>query len=216
MSFLNQLKSQASALQGAQSAQSQDLEINAARAEAACKTIWLYFSELARQLNIIAPAGPRFTLDGKKPWPAMKLVNFRVDARKKTLRNNKEGYDHIAMGWQIVPQVGAPVGGTVSANFPPELQRIESRLALGGVKHERREVRHPEKNTLLELRFDYLTESRGNVMATPDHDKAIIAFRLANANGFELINTSYPAAQITTELLDELAKLLVAQPTRFG
>lgn len=214
MSFLNQLKSQASALQSQQSVQQQNLEANTAQTESACKTAHYYLAELARQLNVLAPPGPKFSLDGKTPWPAMKLTGFRVDTRKKMLRD-KEVVDYIGMGWNIVPQVGEPVGGTVSANFPPDLQRIESRLASGAIKHERKEVRHPEKNTLLAIRFDYLTDARGSVVVTPDHDKANLAFRIANANGFEIINTTWPAARVQTDMLDELAKLVVAQTNRF-
>lgn len=215
MSFLNQLKSQASALQSKAGEQSSSVENNTRLTEAACKTTMLYLTDLARQLNVLMPPGPRFTLDGKTPWPAMKLTDFRIDSRKKMLRD-KEVFGVISLGWTIVPQMGAPVGGVVSVNFPPDLERVESRLASGRVKHERKEVRHPEKNTLQALRFEYLTEARATVTVTPDHDKASLAFRLANLTGFEILNASWPAAQIATDVLDELAKLIVAQPSRFA
>jgi hypothetical protein len=214
LSFLNQLKSQANALQSREGQQRADLEQNTAQTEQACRAVLHYLQDLARQLNVIAPAAPRLTLDGKTPWPAMKLVAFRVDARKKMLRD-KEVFDYIAIGWQIVPQVGQPVGGSVSVNFPPDLERVESRLALGSVKHERKEQRHPEKNTLQALRFDYLTESRGNVTVKPDHDEGTLAFRLVNLDGFGVVNTSWPASRVHNDTLDELAKLVVSQPSRF-
>ena len=120
------------------------------------------------------------------------------------------------MGWQIVPQMGVPVGGAVTVNFPPDLERVQSRLSVGMVKHERKEVRHPEKkNTLQAFRFEYITETRGSVTVTPDHDNAKIEFRVVNANGFEVVNTSWPAGRIQTDVLDELAKLIVAQPSSF-
>lgn len=144
MSFLNQLKSQASALQDQKSTVNQNLDGNTAQTEAACKVVWHYVADLCRQLNVIAPPGPRFSLDGKTPWPAMKLMDFRADFRKKKLRD-KEVHDYIGMGWQITPQIGVPVGGVVSVNFPPDLERVQSRLSMGMVKHERKEVRHPEK-----------------------------------------------------------------------
>ena len=215
MSFLNQLKSQASALQDQQRSQVQNYEASTEQTEAACQKVWYYLSDLARQLNIIEPAGAKFTLDGKTPWPAMKLTGFRADARKKRLRD-KEIYDYTAMGWNIVPQFGAPVGGTVSANFPPDLQRIEKRLAEGSVRHERKEVRHPEKNTLLAIQFEYMTQARGSVQVKPNHEKATLDFRVAGASGFELINTTWPAGQVQTAMLDELAKMIVAQPHTFA
>lgn len=214
MSFLNQLKSQASALQEQKSALHQNLDVNIAQTEAACKTAWHYISDLSRQLNVIAPPGPKFSLDGKTPWPAMKLIDFRADFRKKKLRD-REVFDYIGMGWQIFPQMGAAVGGTVTVNFPPDLERVQSRLSIGMVKHERKEVRHPEKNTLQAFRFEYITETRGSVTITPDHDNAKIDFRIVNASGFEVINTSWPAVRIQTDVLDELAKMIVAQPSSF-
>ena len=214
MSFLNQLKSQARALQTQQEREDVDLERNTDETEQACRTILHYLTDLTGQLNVISPAAPSFSLDGKTRWPAMKLIEFRADSRKKMLRN-KEAFEYIGMGWRIVPQVGQPVGGSVRVNFPPDLKRVESRLAMGPVKHERKEQRHPEKNTLLAIQFDYITETRGSIMITPDHDKAAITFRLMNATGFDIITVSWPATQIKSDLLDELAKLIVSQPQRF-
>ena len=89
MSFLNQLKSQASALQTEQSTLQSHQAENARLTEAASKTAWLYVTELAKQLNVIGPDGPKLSLDGKTPWPAMKLVDFRVDARQKKIARQR-------------------------------------------------------------------------------------------------------------------------------
>jgi hypothetical protein len=214
VSFLNQLKSQAAALQSQAQSQVVDLDARLTQTEAACLTVWHYLNDLARQLNVIVPAGPKLSLDGKTPWPEMKLLDFRVDSRKK-MHRNKEVYERLGMGWRIAPALGAAVGGRVSVNFPPEQERVERRLQLGGVKHERKELRHPEKNTLLSIQYDYVAESRGSVMVTPDHDKALLAFRIANANGLDIVSVEWSSGKINAELLDELAKLLVVQPSRF-
>ena len=214
MSFLNQLKSQASALQTQQNGQQINHAANAKITEAALTTALQYCTELVKQLNVIGPTGPKLALDSKAPWPVMKLVDFRLDARKKNLRD-QEVFDYIAMAWRIVPRDGAPVAGTVSANFPPDLKRIETRLAAGAVQHERVNVRHPEKNTLQAIRFDYVTEARGGVTITADHDAAKLLFRLINPQGFEIVNTSYPSGHIQVSVLDEMAKLLVGQASSF-
>ncbi|MES2787525.1 MAG: hypothetical protein V4684_18815 [Pseudomonadota bacterium] len=215
VTFLNHLKTQARALQTQQSQVQTSLEESCEQTEQACKFALHYVQDLARQLSVIEPPAPRFTLDGKTPWPAMKFVDFRVDWRKKMLRD-REVFSYIAMGWRVVPQLGKPVGGQVMVNFPPDLQRVESRLAFGMVEHERKEVRHPEKNTLQAIRFNYITETRGNVTVTPDHDKSQLAFRVLNANGFDITNTQWPADRIKTDLLDELAKLIVGEASRFA
>lgn len=214
MSFLNQLKSQARALQNQRSAEDRHLGELTAITEHACRFLLPYLQDLARQLSVIEPPGPALTLDGTTPWPAMKLVDFRVDARRKRLRD-EEVTDYMAMGWRIVPQVGERVGGLVSVNFPTEMRRVEDRLAFGLVQHDRREIRHPEKNVLQEVRYEYLTHTRGSVTATADHERGQIDFRLLNTSGFEVVNTSWPAARIGHELMDELAKRIVGQPSVF-
>lgn len=214
MSFLNQLKSQATALQSQQVADGALHESNRAKTELASKTVWLYVAELAKQLNVIAPDGPRLSIDGKTHWPAMKLCAFRPDSRKKMLRD-KEVFDFIAMGWDIVVREGAAPSGSVSVNFPPDLERVEKRIAAGAVKHERKEIRHPEKNSLQAIRFDYVMQARGNLMVTADHDKAQLRFRVANASGFEVLQTIIGAECISSDLLDEMAKMIVGQPNQF-
>jgi len=214
VSFLNQLKTQAKTLQTQQERDTADLDKNTAETEKASDLTLYYMRELAGQLNVLSPAAPKFTLDGKTPWPAMKFVEFRVDSRKKMLRN-KEVFDSIGMGWRVIPQIGNPVGGTVKVNFPPDLERVKARLAMGPVKHEVKELRAPETNKLVALQFDYVTETRGSIMIAPDHDKATISFRIMNATGFEILNTTYPAAMVKHDVLDELAKLIVSQPHKF-
>lgn len=214
MSFLNQLKSQASALQEQQVAQRRNLDAYVRQTELACQTVTLYLTELVKQLNVIQPAGPALSIDGRTPWPAMKLADFRVDSRKKKL-GDREVCDYIAMGWQIVPQSGDPLSTVVSVNFPPDLERVEKRLNWGGVRFERKEIRYPDSNKLQEIRFEYQTQARGYVTVSALHEEAQLNFRLANVGGFEILNVRWDAAHVQTELLDELAKLLVGQPNRF-
>lgn len=214
MSFLNQLKTQAHFLRNQQDASQISMEARVAQTETACRTVSVYLADLAQQLNVITPPAPAFTLDGKTPWPAMKMADFRCDVRQKRLRG-LEVVDYIGMGWRVLPQAGPPVKAAVSVNFPPELERVEARLALGHLKHERLEQRHPATNKLLAIRFEYSTELLGSLRITPDHDQSCFAFRISNATGFEVHTTQLPAAEINPGVLDELARLLLAQPSRF-
>lgn len=215
MSFLNQLKTQAKALQDERAHLEQDLTERTSLTEKAGRLVLSYLQDLASQLSVIQPPAPAFTLDGRTPWPAMKFTEFRVDARRKVLRN-REVLDYVAMGWLVLPQVGAPVGGVVSVNFPTEMKRVEDRLMMGPVQHERREVRDPDKpNVLKEVRYEYVTQTRGSVMATMDHDRGQLQFRLLNTAGFDVSQTVVPAIRMGHDLLDELAKRIVGQPNVF-
>lgn len=214
MSFLNQLRAEAGSLQRQRGEQHVEREQGIAATERACGRVLHYLEDLARHLNVIEPPAAAFSLDGKTLWPAMKLAAFRVDARRKGL-GMREVIDTLTMGWDIVPQAGAPVNASIQVNFPPELERVETRLAQGSVAHERREVRHPEKHSLLAIRFDYLTQTRGSVRIAADHDQAQLAFRLVNPSGFGTTAVSWPADEVDAALLDELARLLLSQPSRF-
>lgn len=214
MSFLNQLRQQAQSLQSQQGMQAQNLEANSAATESACKVVWHYFAELPRQLNVIEPAAAALSLDGKALWPPMKQTDFRFDARKKMLRD-KEVFDYLALGWRIEPRESGALKGRVSVNFPPDLERVERRLRAGHVPHERQEQRHPDTNRLLSIVFEHELAARASVLVTADHDNAVLQFRLAGVNGLEIMNTPYPATQLNTGVLDELAKLMVGEPSRF-
>jgi hypothetical protein len=215
VSFLNQLKSQATELKSQQVVVAQDLTANTAKTEAACQTIAYYLRDLAKHLNVIEPSAPHFTLDGKTPWPAMKLSSFHADARKKMLRD-KEVFDTMGMGWTILPKMGVAVGGAVTISFIPEVDRVQETLTFAHVEYERKETRHAQRNSLQSVRFEYITEARGNVSVKADHDAAHLVFRVANAKGFGVITRTIPAEQVTSDLMDELAKLIVAQPSSFA
>ena len=215
MSFLNQLKSQAQALQSQRTVADQQAGEVIARTEEAFRFILSYLQDLARQLTVIQPAGPAFSLDAHAPWPAMKLVDFRVDARRKLLRD-REVFDYIAMGWLVVPQAGEPLTHAVSVNFPTEMRKVEDRLAMGPVKHDRLEIRDPERpNVLQEVRYEYLTQTRGSVTATAEHLAGQVRFRLLNTAGFEIVHATVPAARVGHDLMDELARRIVGQPSLF-
>lgn len=215
MSFLNQLKTQATALRKQRQEADQTLDAFHGLTEKASEFIRSYLDDLAQQLSVLEPDAPTFTLDGKTPWPPMKLVEFRVDARRKLLRD-REVLDYIAMGWRVVPRAGGVTTGSVSANFPTDMKRIEDRLALGPVKHQRLEVRLPESSLLQEVRYEYETCTRGSVVATADHERGQVHFRLMNTQGFEVVQTTWPVARINHDTMDELARRIVGQPSVFA
>jgi hypothetical protein len=216
MSFLNELKSQAQSLQNQQQGDQQSVAANTEVTEIACKVANKYLQDLCAQLNVITPpAHGSYSLDGKAPWPALKLSGFRCDARKKMLRA-KEAFDYIAVGWNLTPSTGQIAHHSLTVNFPPELERVQQRLSVGQIRHERKDIRHPESNKLQAYVFDYDTASSGSITLTPEHDTGQVAFRVCGVGGFQVLSTRYPANKVNQSLLDELAKYLVGQTSRFG
>jgi hypothetical protein len=215
MSFLNQLKSQAEQLRDQQSGSTQDLAAITKTTEMACVTAWKYLQDFCAQLNVIKPpASGRYSLDGKAAFPQLQMLNFRCDSRKK-MHRGQEMFDYIGVAWDLLPTTGQVATHSVTVNFPPDLERVTKRLSFGQIKHERKDLRHPDTNKLQAYVFEYQTQSRGSVTLTPDQDIGQISFRLVNTEDFGVNNINYPAAQVTSGLLDELAKRIVGQQSRF-
>jgi len=215
MSFLQQLKNQAQDLQAKEGQVVQHLDAHVTATEQACQRVWHYLSDLAAQLNIIQPASRDISLDGKHKWPAMKLSDFRFDARKKILRQ-REVTEHLALGWRIVPVAPTRERGRVSVNFPPELERVENRLRAGKILHERLEQRHPDTHKLLAVVFEHDLAVRAGMVFTPDHDQARMGVRVMCVNGLVTTQVDVPVSQIGTAWLDDLAKAVVGQPSSWA
>lgn len=214
MSFLNHLKNQARSLQDERGQTRASLNHNIHVTEKACQLIDWYLRDLATQLNVIEPPCGPVTVDGKSHWPPMKRSDFRADARK-TLLHNKEVFERLGMGWQIVPQRGQAVTVHSIANFPPDLQKIESRLATGKIPHEKVAVRHPENGQLKEFRFECVTMARAGVLVMPQHDQGHVEFHLTCVNGLQNSRSTVHAAEVDASLMDELAKAIVGHDSHF-
>ena len=144
MSFLNQLKSQAQTIQAQQTVDQQSQLQTLEAVERCTHQAWRYLDELAAQLRVLQPDGPRLSADGKTPWPAMRASEFRVDARRKSVQG-RELFDYVLMAWTLMPKMGVAVQGSVSAGLLAEMQQIESRLGAGQVSLSvLKSVFHPE------------------------------------------------------------------------
>lgn len=214
MSFLNQLKSQAQTLQAQSVADQKTQQQLVAAVEQATHTTWRYLDDLAAHLSVLQPDGPRMSTDGKTPWPAMRATEFRVDARKKRV-DDKDVFDYVVMGWRLTPKMGVVVQGSVTSALLAQVQQMEARLDAGRVEYERFETRAQPRNTVQSVRLDYRTEARGMVRVLPNHAGGTLDFRLVCVTGLETAAKTLSATQFPTQMLDELAKLLVGQASTF-
>lgn len=214
MSFLDQLKTQAQSVQAKSVVDQQTQQQVSEAVERAAHATWRYLDELAEHLRVLQPDGPRLSADGKTPWPAMRATDFRVDARKKKV-DDKELFDYVVMGWRLSPKMGVVVQGSVSTALLVEAKQIESRLDAAQVPFERFENRLPQRNTVQSVRLDYQTEARGMVRVVPHHASGELEFRLVCVTGLDVAKTTLSAVAFQGQRLDELAKLLVGQPSEF-
>ena len=211
MGFLDDLKRQADALKARQTTDLAALARNTALADVACKTALSYFITLAPQLNVLRPLSPaRFTLDRQNAFEGLRLSDFRVDSRRKPLRD-EEVFDHVVLHWQL--KSGQALA--IVKDFVPDIERLEPRLQQSGAKVETEAVRNPDNGKLLEMRYSLSADFQASARLTPQHDSGRVLFQLNNLDGFGSVSFELPGFEVGSARLDELARWLAGQPHAF-
>jgi len=209
--FLDDLKRQADEAKARLNTDTSLLDRNSALADSACKTTATYFSTLVQQLNVLQPPSKvTYRLDKRNAFEAMRLCDFRFDARRTRLRG-AEVFDHVALRWRMK-------SGTRLAlvkNFLPEIEQLESKLRRSGAQFHAETVRHPETHKLQEMRYELVADFEGAVNITPDHDNGRLRFELVNLDGFETVTVEFAAFDVGSTRMDELARWLMGEPNAF-
>lgn len=211
MGFLDNLKQQAEALKSQQSLDTATLARNALLVDAACKTTFQYWMELAPQLNVLQPrTRVRYSLDNRTPLDNLVRGDFRVDSRRRRLRD-QEVCDHVVL--HGVQKSGQTL--TLVKDFPPEIERLEARLHQGGITPDVTTVRDPDKGRLQEVRYTFKADLVIAVRLLPNHDLGTLRFQMSNFDGFETVTAEFPAHKVGSALLDELARWITGEPHQF-
>ncbi len=211
MGYLEELKRQADEALALQTQDIGALQRNAMLTDSACQSTARYFDTLARQLNVLQPvARAVWRFDSRTTFNQLRFSDFRADARMKKLRDG-EVFDHIVLNFAA--KTGTRV--TIAKDFPPEIEKLEARLRQCGAHFESEVIRDPENGRFVEKRFELLADFHSSVRVLPDHDAARIAFHIANIDGFETVSVVFPAFEVGTSRLDELARWITGEPHSF-
>jgi hypothetical protein len=209
--YLDELKRQADATLAQQTQDIGALQRNALLTDSACQATARYFSTLARQLNVLQPVSKTvWRLDGRTSFSQLRFTDFRADSRLKKLRD-EEVFDHVVLNFAA--KTGARV--TVAKDFPPEIEKLEARLRQCGAHYDSEVIRDPENGRFVEKRFALVADFQGSVRVLPDHDSGRITFHVANLDGFETVSVVFPAFEVGSARLDELARWINGEPHAF-
>ncbi len=209
--FLDDLKQQADAARARQAGDSAALARHTALVEAACGSASRYFTTLAAQLEVLKPAAAgRFVLERRQALEGLALRDFKVDARRSDL-HGAALHDHVALHWRIASAQQL----SYVCDFPPEIERLERRLRQSGAEVDTEAVRHPDHGRLKEMRYRLAADFRAGVLLVPDHERGRVRFQLDNLDAFETVFVEFPAFEVGSARLDELARWVVGQPSRF-
>jgi hypothetical protein len=209
--FLDDLKRQADAAKAAQNTDTETLARNAALADASCKTAFAYLSTLGQQLEVLQPRSKtRFRLDNKHVFDGLKCCGYRADARRKQLRG-AEVFDYVVLNYQL--QSGTHI--VITKDFPPDIEKLDSRLRQSAATVERESVRNVDNGRFQGVRYEFTADFHAFVRLTPDHDRAALHFQIVNLDGFETVTVDFSAIDVGSARLDELARWLVGEPNSF-
>lgn len=211
MSFLDNLKRQADALQARQQTDAAAFERNAQLTEAACKTAFLYWLDLVQQLNVLAPRSPgRHALDSRTAFESLPMHDFRVDARRQSL-HGQDLHEHITLSCRI----GDGRTVVMKKDMPPEIEKLEARLRACSAPHASERVREPDSGRYLHTRYEIRLDFLAFVRLLPVHERGVLQFQVDHFEGFEGLRAELEAGELSHAVLDELAKLMLGHPNRF-
>ena len=211
MGYLDELKRQADEARARNSVDLAALERNTLLTDGACNAAFRYLASLAQQLNVLQPVSKAaYRFDAKNTFRNLKMSNFRCDSRQRKNRNG-EVFDYIVLGFDL--KTGSTV--TIAKDFPPEIDKLEARLTQCGARYTSEILNDPENGRFLEKRFEFKADFTGLVRLVPNHDTAWIQFQVVNLEGFETVSVQFPAFEVGSQRLDELARWIVGEPNGF-
>lgn len=211
MGLLDDLKRQAQERQSQQQTDAAALARNTALVEAACKNVFQYWLELAKQLNVLHPTSPvRYVLDARNVFEQMKMADFRVDARRQSL-HGQPCHDYI----QLLCCLRSGRQIELTRDFPTEIDKLTERLRVSGVEFHSEAVRDADTGRYLHTRFEFTADFMAGVKLQPVHEHGVVQFKVFNLEGFESLLLEVPAFEVSQVMLDELSKLVLGQPNSF-
>lgn len=211
MSFLDELKRQASDLQAAKSIDQNALARNTALAEAAATEASRYLLELAKQLDVIRPV-PKATyqFDSKTRIEGLPMQKFRFDSRRKRVRD-LDLTDYINFGC-VIRGLDTVV---LKKNFVPDIEKLEARLWQSGTTVQAEPVRDPQSGRLIEMKYEFTPEVWVGLKIVPNHELGLLRFRMNNIDGLETVECEFAPHEVGQRRLDELARWWLGHPHQF-
>lgn len=211
MGFLDDLKRQADAVRERQDLDGADLARRRETTEQACGPAARYLRTLADQLEVLKPhSRARYALDRRHVFDGLPMTDFFADARRTDL-GGQPVHQQLVLHWQL------KTGRTLALikDFPNEIEQLDARLHQSAAPVHKEVLRDPGNGKVVEVRYEVQADFRASVKLVPRHELARIELVAVNLDGLETVSGWLPAAELTEERLDELAKWIVGQPHRF-
>ena len=208
MGLLDDLKKQADLVKTQQILQ-QNLQGDKLKlVEEKMKQTFQYVHELLKQLGVVKPTSPLvYSIPGVTDFRNLTFAESFIDYRKKRI-NDKEYFDtaHFFIKW------AGPDTFVTEKDMPPAMQRIREALWLSKVKFIEEEKKNA-KGFVVGAKFVVPASVLTDVIIKADHEQGKLHFQTTHMFGLGVEYISVPAQEVTEEMLDDLAKALIGQPS---
>jgi hypothetical protein len=206
MGLLDDLKRQADMVRTHDSLQRSNLQENTRVVDEAMHRTFLYLLELFKQLEVLKPANPTvYEIEGVGTLKELKYVSGFVDPRKRKFAD-RDVYDYM----DFYVKWAAPANMVVERDMPHTIKKVRDMLWHSNIKFTEVETK-TDFGSVGKCKFTIPAALTVNFTLKADIEGRRLLFYGKNVLRLATDDFVVPADELTDELLEELAKVLIGQ-----
>ncbi len=211
MGLLDDLKRQADSLRQKQQVTQEEISQNLLLAHAKLKDALHYLIELFNSLNVIKPVVPRYYYleGGVSKLEDLLQCDYNVNGRRLTL-DHKDYIEAIVLRFRCI----ADDTLILEKESEPMVKRLREHLWANNVKFDLREIRN-ERGYVERGIFTIFCDVPVVVTIAADLENAQIKIVTKNLEKLGEYAYTYDFDEFGPEILEELAKVIIAKPNTF-
>ena len=208
-SFLAELEHEAADSLTGNEFEPQTFERNVRLTNAACRAAADYWARMVDHLNVLKPTAPgRYVFDGRTVLEGVPAQDFGVVPRLHDTHGGGEQFESVTLAWRV----GSSQTLRVVKDFPPDIERLRTRLSFAGINAFESQIRHKLTSRLLGTLFEFTADVVASVQITPLPAQGKVRLSLRNIDALERLEAELPAFAIRAHELDELARWICGKP----
>jgi len=210
MGLLDDLKRQADMVRTHDSLQRSNLQENVRAVDEAMHRAFLYLLELFKQLEVLKPANPTvYNIEGVGVLKDLKYAGAFVDPRKKKFAE-RDVYDYM----DFYVKWSAPASLVVERDMPQTIKKVKDMLWSVNIKFTDVETKSPY-GSIAKVQFTIPAAITVNFTLKADLEGRRLLFYGKNPLRLGIDDFVVPADELSEDVLEELAKMLIGQRSTF-
>jgi len=210
MGLLDDLKRQADMVRTHDSLQRSNLQENTRVVDEAMHRAFLYLLELFKQLEVLKPATPTvYDIEGVGVLKNMKYAGGFVDPRKRKF-GDRDVYDYM----DFYVKWAAAGNLVIERDMPHTIKKVRDMLWASNIKAAEVETK-TAYGSLGKVKFTIPVAINVNFTLKADIEGRRLLFYGKNALRLATDDFVVPADELSDEMLEELAKVLLGQRSNF-